>query len=47
MFIFFIWSNDIIFSSLNMNPKKIQIEKSIKYKFFIPACIIDFDFEEL
>ena len=48
MFIVLIWSDDIIFSTLNMNPlKKFQIEKNINYKILIDACIIDSDFEEL
>ena len=48
MFIFPFQSNGAIFSNLNTNSlKKFQIEKGIKYKFFIAACIIDFDFEEL
>ena len=47
MFIFFIWSDDIIFSILNMNHKKFEIENNIKYKILLVARIIDFDFDEL
>ena len=47
MFIFLFWLDDTIFSNLNTNPSKIQIEKNIKHKKFIATHIIDSDFEEL
>ena len=48
MFIFLIWPDDIIFSTVNMNPKKtIQTKKRIQHKALLVASIIDSDFEEV
>ena len=40
-------ANDAILCTLNTNPKKIQIEKNVKYKNSIATGIIDIGFEEL
>ena len=48
MFIFLFWSDGTIFSNLNMNIfKKFKLKKIININFFIAACIINPNFEEL